>query len=211
MDRDDRVRTRWDQLPPSARLHGTPTPPGPRLPGRTLRRLARPLLAVLAAACVLAVVTLSVLRLLPSGGQTTALADSLAGVRLALPPGWEPGKVPPVTGFTSYARHETGGLVLTRPLPASVKDARAGAEDAANHYAKLLLKGDRVDVVDDRPVAGGHTRALRARYDDVVNRPAYLRVTIVTRGGGAVLVLGLLQPEERAARQALDAVMATVR
>ncbi|MDA0647075.1 hypothetical protein, partial [Nonomuraea ferruginea] len=95
--------------------------------------------------------------------------------------------------------------------PGEIADPRAGVKDAAEHYARLLLKGDRVKVVDDRPVAGGHTRALLARYDDVVNRPAYLRVTLVTTGGKAALVLGLLQPEETAARQALDGVMASAR
>ncbi|MEV4833638.1 hypothetical protein AB0K05_03890 [Nonomuraea sp. NPDC049486] len=211
MERDDRVRTRWDSLPPSARMYGTPADPGPRVPRRALGRLARPVLAVVAAAGLVAALALAVLRLMPSGGEATPLTDTLAGVRLALPPGWEEEKVAPVTGFTSSARNDDGGLVMTRPLPGEIADPRAGVKDAAEHYARLLLKGDRVKVVDDRPVAGGHTRALLARYDDVVNRPAYLRVTLVTNGGKAALVLGLLQPEETAARQALDGVMASAR
>lgn len=209
MEREDRVRTRWDSLPPSARMYGTPADPGPRLPRNSLRRVARPLLAVLVAAGLVGVVVLAVLRLWPSGERTTPLADTLAGVRLSLPTGWRELKEAPVTGFTSFARHDDGGLVMVKPMPGPVRDPGASVKEAAERYARLLLKGDRVKVVDDRPVGRGHTRALRAQYDDVVNRPAYLRVTLVTRGGGAALVVGLLQPEETAARKALDEVMAS--
>ncbi|MDA0637665.1 hypothetical protein OUY22_30020 [Nonomuraea sp. MCN248] len=210
MERDDRVRTRWDSLPPSARMHGTPAHPGPRLPGRALRRAAWPALAIVAALALVAALAFAVPRVLPTGGGTTPLIDTLAGVRLELPPGWADGKVAPVTGFTAVARDDDGGgVVMTRPLAGPVKDPGESVKDAVAHYARLLLQGDRVKVVDDRPVARGHTRAVRAQYDDVVNRPAYLRVTLVTHGGGAALVLGLLQPEETAARQALDAVMAS--
>src|SRR5690606_11863622 len=238
MERDDRVRPRWDSLPPSARMYGTPADPGPRLPRNSLRRVARPLLAVLVAAGLVGVVVLAVLRLWPSGERTTPLADTLAGVRLSLPTGWRELKEAPVTGFTSFARHDDGGLVMVKPMPgpvrdpgASVKEAAeryarlllkgdrvkvvddrpvgrghtrrpvpgltpsaghddgglvlvkpmpgpvrdpgASVKEAAERYARLLLKGDRVKVVDDRPVGRGHTRALRAQYDDVVNRPAY--------------------------------------
>ncbi|MFG1942388.1 hypothetical protein [Nonomuraea sp. NPDC048826] len=209
MEPDDRVRTRWDALPPSARMYGTPASPGRRLPGRALRRAAWPVLAVAVAAGLVAALAFAVPRLLPTGGGITPLTDTLAGVRLELPPGWEDGKVAPVTGFTGVARNQGGGVIMTRPLPGPIADPGKSVKDAVAHYAGLLLQGDRVQVVDDRPVARGHTRAVRAQYDDVVNRPAYLRVTLVTHGGGAALVLGLLHPEEKTARQALDAVMAS--
>ncbi|WP_162795389.1 hypothetical protein, partial [Nonomuraea lactucae] len=143
--------------------------------------------------------------------ETGRLHDARAGVTIPLPAGWRAGAVPPVTGFTSVTRDGDGALVMARPLPGAVRDARRAALEAAELYSRLLLKGDRVAVVEDRPFAQGHTRALRAEYQDVVNRPAYLRVILLTRDRGAVLVVGLLQPEEPARRQALDALMSTVR
>ncbi|MFC7589143.1 hypothetical protein ACFQYP_39770 [Nonomuraea antimicrobica] len=66
-------------------------------------------------------------------------------------------------------------------------------------------------VVEDRAMPGGHTRALRAEYQDVVNRPAFLRVMLLTRATRPVLLVGLLQPEENSRRQALDALMTSLR
>lgn len=116
-----------------------------------------------------------------------------------------------MTGFTSVARDGAGAVVMARPLTAPLGDAKRATAQAAELYSRLLLKGDRVGVVEDKGVAGGHTRALRAEYQDVVNRPAYLRVILLTRDGAPVLVLGVLQPEDPARRQALDALLASVR
>jgi hypothetical protein len=100
---------------------------------------------------------------------------------------------------------------MARPVPGPVENAGKAAAEAAELYSRLLLKGDRVRVVEDKQIPGGHTRALRAEYQDVVNRPAFLRVMLLTRGDRAVLLVGLLQPEETARRQALDAVMTSLR
>ncbi len=203
----------WDTLPPSARLYGTPMDPGARRrPGRRVwRRWAGVLVALLAGMGLVAGATAVVLQITAPQAETGRLADGLAGVSAALPQGWRVGSVPPVTGFTSVVRDGAGGLIMARPVPGPVKDAEKATADAAELYSRLLLKGDRVSVVEDKEIPQGHTRALRAEYQDVVNRPAFLRVTLITRGQRAVLLVGLLQPEEAARRQALDALMAGIR
>jgi hypothetical protein len=216
LEPEDRPRPSWESLPPSARLYGAPADPGfrPVRRGAWRRRagavLARVLAIALAAALVIGLVV-AVVRLATPEPQPGELSDSLAGVRLTLPPGWQEGRVPPVTGFTSVARDGGGSLVMARPMYGSVPDLAKAVKEAATRYSRLLLKGDQVSVVEDEPVAQGHTRALRASYDDIVNRPAYLRVTILTRNGRTVLLVGLLQPEQAASRQALDAVLSSVR
>lgn len=147
----------------------------------------------------------------PPAAAEGRLTDGLAGVSATLPEGWRVGAVPPVTGFTSVARDGSGGLVMARPMPGPVDNPEGAVAAAAELYSRLLLKGDRVNVVDDRQIADGHTRALRAEYHDVANRPAFLRVMLLTRGESAVLLVGLLQPEEPARRRALDSVMTSIR
>lgn len=139
------------------------------------------------------------------------LSDARAGVTLALPDGWRAEALPPVTGFTSAARDGDGALLMARPFTEPAGDQEKAVSQAAELYSRLLLKGDKVTVVEDRALPQGRTRALRAEYKDVVNRPAFLRVTLVTRGGRPALLLGLLQPEQNTRRQALDALMASVR
>ncbi|MCK2221658.1 hypothetical protein MF672_048820 [Actinomadura sp. ATCC 31491] len=201
-----------DALPPSARLYGTPAAPGrrPAAPGG-LRRWAIVLAALLAGGGLVAGAAAVALRLTAPDPGPGRLSDALAGVAATLPQGWHVAPMPPVTGFTSVARDDAGSLVMARPVPGPVADARKATAEAAELYSRLLLKGDRVAVVEDRQIPGGHTRALRAEYRDVVNRPAFLRVMLLTRGERAVLLLGLLQPEENARRQALDTVMTSLR
>ncbi|NUR82921.1 MAG: hypothetical protein HOY71_02405, partial [Nonomuraea sp.] len=139
------------------------------------------------------------------------LSDTLAGVSLSLPAGWHVGPLAPVTGFTSVVRDGDGGMVMAGPVTGPVKDAGKATAEAAELYSRLLLKGDKVTVVEDRAIPDGHTRALRAEYQDVVNRPAFLRVMLLTRAGRAVMLVGLLQPEGTGRRQALDAVMTSFR
>ncbi|MEQ4718697.1 hypothetical protein [Nonomuraea sp. B19D2] len=203
----------WDSLPPSARLRGTPVDPGQRrgVPGRAWRRWAGVTAAVLAGAGLVAGTSAVVLRITAPPAETGRLSDSLAGVKVTLPQGWRQGAVAPVTGFTSVIRDGGGGLVMARPVPGPVENAEKATAEAAELYSRLLLKGDRVTVVENKELPGGRTRALRAEYQDVVNRPAFLRVTLLTRGGDGVLLVGLLQPEETARRQALDAVMTSMR
>ena len=202
-------------LPPSARLQGSPADPGPRVRRGTSRRWAGVALSLgLSLALVAAVVSGLVAvaqRIAAPSDERQWLTDSLAGVRMAVPAGWQRDRVPPVTGFTSVVRDGGGGMVMARPVDGAVPDLAAAAREAAERYSRLLLKGDRVRVVADVRLAQGHTRAMRAEYDDVVNRPAYLRVTLLTRGGRTALLVGLLQPEREASRQALDAVMSSVR
>lgn len=201
-----------DSLPPSARLYGAPA--APRRPRRWPRR-AGALLAVIVAGGLVAGLATVVLRLaVPEQARTAMLIDATAAVEIPLPEGWRQDPVPPVTGFTSAARHGLDTLVMARPSGAPSDAAKATAE-AAELYSRLLLHGDRVSVVEDRPITigpyGGHTRSLRAEYKDVVNRPAYLRVMLLTKPGRTVVVVGLLQPDEIPSRQALDAVMTSVR
>ncbi|WP_219461817.1 hypothetical protein [Nonomuraea rhizosphaerae] len=202
----------WESLPPSARFYGAPADPG--LPGRVRsrkwRRPAAAVLALLLATGLVAGLVSVVLRMAEPEPVTARLSDSLAGVTITLPQGWREAAVPPVTGFTSVVRGD-GALVMARPVPGPVADVVRATRDSAELYSRLLLKGDKVEVVEDKEIAQGHTRALRAQYADVVNRPAFLRVTLLSRDGKAVLLVGLLQPEEAGRRQALDAVMSSVR
>ncbi|WP_084960660.1 hypothetical protein [Thermoactinospora rubra] len=192
----------WAALPPSARIYGTPTAPGRSRRGRRSgRRALWALLALVAGAGVVAAVAAAVLRLAEPVRQDATLTDAATGVTVRLPPGWRELAVPPVTGFTSAARDDAGALLMVRPA------VGADPASAASQYASLMLQGDRVSVVTDTPA----TRAVRAEYTDVVNRPAYLRVTLLTRPRGAVLLVGLLQPDEPARRAALDALMDGIR
>ncbi|MFI7695815.1 hypothetical protein ACIBQ6_42580 [Nonomuraea sp. NPDC049655] len=207
-----RHATPSEPLPPSARLYGTPADPGPleQAPRRG-RRLAGVLVVLVAVAGLVAGVSAAASRLTAPPPRPDRLSDAVAGVTLRLPPGWSAGTVPPVTGFTSVARDGNGALVMARRVAEPVPNAKKAAGEAAELYSRLLLKGDKVTVVDDRDIPQGHTRALRAEYQDVVNRPAFLRVMLLTRAGRAVLLVGLLQPEAATGRQALDAVMTSFR
>ncbi|MEU6718134.1 hypothetical protein ABZ897_42270 [Nonomuraea sp. NPDC046802] len=204
----------WDALPPSARLHVSPADPGARgrvVASRAWGRWAGVLVAALAAVGLVATATVLVLRLTAPQEETGRLNDSLAGVTATLPQGWSEDAVTPVTGFTSVIRNEDGAVVMARSVPGPVRDVKKATAEAAELYSRLLLQGDRVSVVEDRPMPQGHTRALRAEYRDVVNRPAFLRVILLTRDEDAVMLVGLLQPEEAGRRQALDAVMTSIR
>ncbi|MFI7464312.1 hypothetical protein [Nonomuraea sp. NPDC049646] len=207
-----RHATPSEPLPPSARLYGTPADPGPleQAPRRG-RRPAGVLVALVAAAGLVAGANAVASRLTAPPPRPDRLSDAVAGVTLRLPPGWSAGTVPPVTGFTSVARDGNGALVMARRVAEPVQNVKKAAGEAAELYSRLLLKGDKVTVVDDRDIPQGHTRALRAEYQDVVNRPAFLRVMLLTRAGRAVLLVGLLQPEAATGRQALDAVMTSFR
>ncbi|GGP04824.1 hypothetical protein LDL08_04875 [Nonomuraea glycinis] len=212
LEPEDGPRPSWETLPPSARLYGAPADPGFR-PVRRVpwRRWAGAVLAMAVATALVAGLVVTGVRLATPEPEPGELSDSLAGVRLTLPAGWQEGRVPPVTGFTSVARDGGGSIVMARPMHEPVPDLGKAVKAAATRYGRLLLKGDQVSVVEDQPVAQGHTRALRASYDDIVNRPAYLRVTILTRNGRTAMLVGLLQPEQAASRQALDAVLSSVR
>ncbi|GAA3686862.1 hypothetical protein GCM10022224_059750 [Nonomuraea antimicrobica] len=205
----------WDELPPSARLHGSPADPHMRVraagTSRVWRRAVVVLVSLAAGTAVVAGATALAARLTAPAEEAGRLSDALAGVAATLPQGWSVEPVPPVTGFTSVARHRDGALVMARPMPGPVEDAKKAAAEAGEQYSRLLLKGDRVTVVEDRAMPGGHTRALRAEYQDVVNRPAFLRVMLLTRATRPVLLVGLLQPEENSRRQALDALMTSLR
>ncbi|PRX59360.1 hypothetical protein B0I32_120130 [Nonomuraea fuscirosea] len=175
------------------------------------RRVAVVLAALIAGAGLVTGAAVAALRLTAPPERTGLMRDAQAGVTATLPQGWSTGAVAPVTGFTSVVRDGRGALVMARPVPGPVGDVRKATAEAAELYSRLLLMGDRVSVVDDRRTADGHTRALRAEYKDVVNRPAFLRVMLVTRTDRSVLLVGLLQPEDESRRQALDEVMASVR
>ncbi|MGW0808789.1 hypothetical protein [Nonomuraea sp. NPDC002799] len=150
-------------------------------------------------------------RLTEPPRETGRLSDAFAGVTASLPQGWRQAPVPPVTGFTSVIRNGAGALMMARPVQAPVADAKKATAEAAELYSRLLLQGDRVTILEDKSLPGGHTRALRAEYRDVANRPAFLRVMLLTRGGRVVMLVGLLQPEENSRRVELDAVMTSVR
>ncbi|MDP9860821.1 MULTISPECIES: hypothetical protein [Streptosporangium] len=205
-----------DDLPPSARWYGTPAaPPRSRLPGRLRRRLlALTALAAGAGTVAVAAVVLAP-RVLPAAPPPAVVSDRLAGVGYPLPEGWRAGTVPPVTEFTAVAGRGGEATVMSRPAE-PVTDVRKATVELADIYARLLLHGDEVEVVDDRAVTvggrSGHSRALRAEYRDVVNRPAYLRVVFLTGAGGRpVVVVGMAQPDDPRLRAEIDTVISGVR
>lgn len=195
-------REEWDGLPPSARRYGTPTAPH-RVPvrRRTGRRVGA-VLALIVATGLVAALVVGIMRTYTPEPVSNTLTDTEAAVTIPLPTGWAKGVVPPVTGFTSVARNGQGAVLMARPVRDSID-----VKEAAEVYSQLILQGDTVGIVKDAP----GSRSLRAEYKDVVNRPAYLRVMILTRNGRSAMLLGLLQPDEPAGRQALDALMESVR
>ncbi len=79
---------------------------------------------------------------------------------------------------------------MARPGRSSTRaNPRPALLKLAKTYAQLLLHGDTVDVVEDKKVTiggrTGHTYAVRAGYRDVVNQPAFLRITVLTAPEGA--------------------------
>ncbi|GGK86179.1 hypothetical protein Sme01_39530 [Sphaerisporangium melleum] len=203
-------------LPPSARLYGAPaTPSGVRVPF-WVRRTALFAAAVAVGAALVAGVVAFVAGRLNQPAVPVVVQDGIAGVSYTAPPGWRLGTVPPVTGFTSAVTLGESAVVMARPgdgVPTG--GPRAAALQLADVYGRLLLHGDTVGVVDDRAVEAngwtGHSRALRATYSDVVNQPSYLRVTLLTKDGESVVMLGLAQPDTPERRAEMDAVLAGVR
>ncbi|MEU4829175.1 hypothetical protein [Streptosporangium sp. NPDC023615] len=217
---DERSHLTWppripepdDDLPPSARWYGTPIAPPEREPGR-LRRLLVVLLALAAGGAVLAGAVVLGLRALPSS-VPSRMTDPVAGVTYPLLEDWEAGTTAPVTGFTSVVGDGSSATVMVMPADPAA-DARAATTELSELYARLLLHGDDVKVVDDTEITvgprTGYTRSLRAEYRDVVNRPSYLRVTLLTGRGRPVLVIGMAQPDDPTSRAEINTVIAGLR
>ncbi|MFF4774871.1 hypothetical protein [Microtetraspora fusca] len=203
-----------ETLPPSASRYGTPTPPPRRMP-RWMVRLVVGTLASAAAGLVIGVLVVTVMGG-TGGAPAGTVHDPLARVAYDLPPGWREGVVAPVTGFTSVAVHEQATVMARHGERADPADPRPAVVSLTDMYGRLLLRGDKIDVVDDRAVTTGsrrgYTRALRAEYRDAVNQPAFLRVTLLVDAEGTTTVLlGLAHPDEPVARAEIDAVMGAVR
>ncbi|MFC7589144.1 hypothetical protein ACFQYP_39775 [Nonomuraea antimicrobica] len=113
---------------PSARLHGSPADPHMRVraagTSRVWRRAVVVLVSLAAGTAVVAGATALAARLTAPAEEAGRLSDALAGVAATLPQGWSVEPVPPVTGFTSVARHRDGALVMARPMPGPVEDAK---------------------------------------------------------------------------------------
>lgn len=212
-----------DELPPSARWYGAPTAPPPRRAAGRLRRL---LVGLVAAAVGLAI-GFGVAVLLPplllqqvprravSDSRPARVSDPATGIGYPLPAGWRVGAVPPVTGFTTIAGGEGVVTVMTGPAE-PVTDLRGTTAELADLYGRLLLHGDEIKVVDDKAITvggrSGHSRSLRAEYRDVVNRPAYLRLVLLTGAGKKpVVVVGVAQPDDPRLRTTIDTVIAGIR
>lgn len=203
------------EQPPSAHRYGTPVRP-PRGTPRWLSRLLVALLALLSAGTVLGAVVLTVLNQ-AEAEPPRVVNDPLAGVYYELPPGWREGVVAPVTGFTSVAAH--GDLVTFMARPEERVDPpnlRSVVIELSDLYARLLLHGDETEVVDDRAVTingrPGHTRAVRAAYRDVVNEPAFMRVTLLTRSDGrSTVLLALAHPDSPRSRAEVESLISGVR
>ena len=205
-----------DDLPPSARWYGTPVAPPPRRTGGRLRRLLLVSLTLTVCGGIIAGVVVLVLRVLPAPASPPGrVSDMAAGVSYPLPEGWLAGTVPPVTAFTSVAGNGGTATVMVRPGE-PVTDVRKATVELSELYARLLLHGDEVEVLDDQPITvggrTGHSRSLRAVYRDVVNRPAYLHVTFLTGSGGRpVVVVAVAQPDDLRLRAEIDLVVIGIR
>ncbi|MCG5220505.1 hypothetical protein [Streptosporangium sp. KLBMP 9127] len=213
-----------EPLPPSARWYGAPAPPVRRRMPRWAGRAVIVCVALVAGAALIAGTVVVVLRTVAPESPATVIVDALAGVRYPLPPGWQEGALAPVTAFTSIASKAAapdvpnGGqaLVMVRPGPAiGARSLREVTLELTDLYSRLLLHGDAVDIVDDLSASVGgfpaHRRSLRAEYEDVVNRPAYLRVVVLDRGERTVVVVALAQPDDPVARRGIDAIVSGVR
>ncbi|MEW9533055.1 hypothetical protein [Microbispora sp. NPDC049125] len=204
-----------EDLPPSARWYGTPAPP-PRSMPPWLSRLLVAVLALISAGTVITAVVVTVLNRAESA-PPTVVQDPIAGVSYALPPAWSEGVVAPVTGFTSVAARGDLATVMARPGDrVDPPNLRSAVIDLADLYTRLLLHGDKVEVVDDHAVTvngrPGHTRAVRAEYRDVVNEPAFMRVTLLTRPDGeSTVLLGLAHPDDPRSRADIEAVLTGAR
>ncbi|TLP55605.1 hypothetical protein [Microbispora triticiradicis] len=200
-----------DELPPAARRYGAPATPPRRMP----RWLWRLLVGGLALACSAAVIGAVVVTVLNRAERVppTVIHDQVAGVAYTLPPEWREGVVAPVSGFTTVAARGDSATVMARPGdPVDPPGLRSEVIDLSDLYARLLLHGDKVEVLDDRAVTvggrPGHTRAVRAEYSDVVNEPAFMRVTLLTRSdGGSTVLLGLAHPDQPRSRAEIEGLM----
>ncbi|MGW5264313.1 hypothetical protein ACWEQG_25350 [Microbispora sp. NPDC004025] len=200
-----------DDLPPSARRYRAPDTPPRRMP-RWLQRLLVGGLALVCSAAVIGAVVVTVLHRAESV-PPTVVNDQIAGVAYTLPPEWREGVVAPVTGFTSSAARGDSATVMARPGDrVDPPNLRSAVIDLSDLYTQLLLHGDKVEVLDDRAVTvggrPGHTRAVRAEYTDVVNEPAFMRVTLLTRpDGGSTVLLGLAHPDDPRSRAEIEGLM----
>ncbi|MDP9846136.1 hypothetical protein [Streptosporangium lutulentum] len=204
-----RIPEPGDDLPPSARWYGMPVPPPPRRTGDGLRRLLFASLALAVCGGILSGLVVLVLRVLPSSSSPPGqMSDTAAGVSYPLPDGWLAGSVPPVTAFTSVVGNGGSATVMVRPGE-QVADVRKATVELSEVYARLLLHGDEVEVLEDQPITvggrTGHSRSLRAVYRDVVNRPSYLNVVFLTGSGGRpVVVVAVAQPDSLTLRAEID-------
>ncbi|MDF5752592.1 hypothetical protein [Spongiactinospora sp. TRM90649] len=202
-----------DALPPSARWYGTPADPHRYRVPRRLTRFLGVLAAFVAGVSLIAGAVVLLLRLVTPEPAVQVVIDPLAGIRYPLPAGWTEGVVAPVTAFTSVASDGgRGALVMARPGPAlGARSARETTLEVSELYARLLLHGDTVAVAEDAPVAvagaKGHVRAVVAQYKDVVNRPAYLRVAVLDRGGRTLVIVAMAQPDGPRVRADIDALL----
>ncbi|GGO15232.1 hypothetical protein GCM10010116_30560 [Microbispora rosea subsp. aerata] len=200
-----------EELPPSARRYRAPDTPPRRMP-RWLQRLLVGSLALVCSAAVIGAIVVTVLRRAETV-PPTVVQDQIAGVTYTLPPQWREGVVAPVTGFTSSAARGDSATVMARPgNRVDPPNLRSAVIDLSDLYTQLLLHGDKVEVLDDRAVTvggrPGHTRAVRAEYTDVVNEPAFMRVTLLTRpDGGSTVLLGLAQPDGPRSRAEIEGLM----
>ncbi|GAA4207115.1 hypothetical protein [Microbispora amethystogenes] len=200
-----------DELPPAARRYGAPAAPPRRMP-RWLWRLLVGGLALVCSAAVIGAVVVTVLNR-AERVPPTVIHDQVAGVAYTLPPEWREGVVAPVSGFTTVAARGDSATVMARPGdPVDPPGLRSEVIDLSDLYARLLLHGDKVEVLDDRAVTvggrPGHTRAVRAEYSDVVNEPAFMRVTLLTRSdGGSTVLLGLAHPDQPRSRAEIEGLM----
>ena len=202
-----------DALPPSARVYGTPeAPPPPRIPPVLARALLAGAVLLVAGGLIAGLGFLVADRVRAVTAPPSHLFDTLAGVTYPLPDGWREGKVAPVTAFTSVATHDGDAVVMTRPGEAVPPSGlRQAALELTDLYARLLLHGDKLTVVEDRGLTvngrTAHVRALRAEYRDVVNRPSYLRVMVLGGGEGGTVMVGMAQPDEPRLRADIGAMM----
>ncbi|GII91308.1 hypothetical protein [Sinosporangium siamense] len=198
--------------PPSGRWYGAAVQPAADDEDSARRRGPRFYLLVVLTAGVVAAAAFGGWWYISSGSNGDGQTDLATGIGYPVPDGWHTELLPPVTGFTTAVR--SGGAVLmigpTSAIPDGTKPDKMAVE-LTDLYSGLLLHGDKVDVVEDRPfnVAGftGHSRSVLAKYRDVVNRPAFMRVLVLTGTERDAVVVALSQPDEPGLRTDIDDIM----
>ncbi|MFI1801612.1 hypothetical protein ACH427_30315 [Streptomyces sp. NPDC020379] len=145
------------------------------------------------------------------------VTDGAAGISYAIPEGWETSRKRLIDAFTSSIgtkRAEgTGGVVLAgKAGDVPEQGLKRTAERAARSNAEFFYPDGGSTLEETRPttVSGRPAHTVALRVNDGKGATVHLRMTVIAahEGRGAFL-LGITQSADPAARQEIDAVLAS--